>query len=143
MGIGPRIVGHAHLLQNRRYAVLGLSLIGQAKADIIGNRHMRKQGVILENQTQIAIFRRDHFPFFRNGDAIQQDMPRRYRFQACGNSQRRGLATPRWAQQANHLTRMHSEVQPQNRRRVAIRMTDIPQFNNGRQRVFDVMHRDH
>ena len=143
MGISRRIVGHANLFQNGHNSVFGLGLIRQAKANILGNRHMRKQGVILENQTQIAVFRRDHFPLLRNRDAIQQDMSRRHGFQTCGNSKRRCLATTRRPQQAHNLTRMHLQVQPQNRRRDAIRMTDIPQFNNGWQRVFDVLHRDH
>ena len=80
----------------------------QAKADVVGNAHVRKQRIVLEHHADVALFHRDMFNrCFADTDraAIGEDEP-------GDGPQQGGLATSRWAQQRKEtaIGEIHGDV---------------------------------
>jgi hypothetical protein len=76
---------HADLSQHLNGAVttLGLGLVENAEGDIVQDVEMRKQGVVLEEEPNISIFRRHMDPLATYQLAIEQNPPFYRLLQAC------------------------------------------------------------
>jgi hypothetical protein len=87
-------VGHA-LADPRLRRMARLEPVG----DVLGDRHMRKERVVLEHDADAAAMRRQMV----HGLAVEEDAARALRHEARDDAQKRGLAAARGAQQRDEL----------------------------------------
>ena len=84
----------------------------QPQGDVALDGHVRPQGVALEDQAEIAIFRRyQHALFTREDQPIGQvDFPTIGLFEAGDKTKRGGLAAARGAENREKIPWLHQEV---------------------------------
>ena len=77
-----------------------------AEGDVVGDRHVREQGVVLEDRVHVAPVGRDL------GDvlALEADLPRRRLLEAGDHAQGGGLATARRPEQGEELAALDGDV---------------------------------
>ena len=119
--VAPRQVAHFHHIQNLSYAALyfiaGEFAECQPKADIFRHRHIRPNGIGLENHGHAAPFRRQHGTGGGKHLAIDRNHPR-IGFNKAGNhAQRCGLAAAGRAEQRQEfpfferqINRVHNNI---------------------------------
>ncbi len=86
--------------------LVGDALPAQPEGDVVEDREVGKEGVVLEHRVDVPLVRR------QPGDvlALQLDGSRRGLLEAADHPEGRGLAAPRWAEEAEELTVHDLEV---------------------------------
>ena len=83
----------------------------QAEADILADRHVRPDGVALEDHRHAAPLRRHDGVGGGEGVAVDLDRARRRRHEAGDHAQGRGLAAARGAEQGDELALLQRQVE--------------------------------
>ena len=106
-GEGP----HLHHVERARDLGLALGLAHPAhlerKGEILGHRHVRKEGVVLEHHPDAALVRRHEV----DRAAVEADLAVRRRLEACEHHQAGGLARARRPEHGQELALRNREVQ--------------------------------
>ncbi len=90
-----------------RGLVLVDTLLPEPVRDVLGNRHVREEGVVLEDRVHVPLVRW-HALHVRTGDA---DVPLVGLLEAGQHPQRRRLAAPTRPEQGQELARLHLQAQ--------------------------------
>jgi hypothetical protein len=80
--------------------------IPQRKADILAHRHVREEGVVLEDEADVAALRRQAF----HGLALEQDAPPRRLLEAAEHHQRRRLAGAGRPEHGEEFAAPHGQI---------------------------------
>ncbi len=129
MGQLHQIKGTIDLFPDVRFGHLA---IFQAKGDIVVNRFVRKQGVVLKHQSQIAFVDRQGIDPF----ATDQQIAFGNVGQPGNHAKCRGLAAARWTQKGHEAVVRHGQIHALHGGKFAVTLDDILQFD----RIFDVSH---
>jgi hypothetical protein len=91
-------------------AALAARHAAEAEGDVLRHRQVREQGVVLEHETDPALFGRDFAARFGEHGAVQFDAAGLQGFQAGDEAEQGGLAVAGGAQEAQDLARPRLEV---------------------------------
>src|SRR3989442_7310713 len=101
--------------------------VPETEGDVVAHRHVRKDGVVLEHETDVAAMR-GHVVDTPAGD---QHLAAVLARESRNRAQQRGLATTRWSQQREELARRDVEVDIVERLHGRVALADMPQFDPG------------
>ena len=88
----------------------------QAEGDVLGHAHVRKNRVVLEHDSDIALLGRT----VDDVVAVDQDLPLVRRDEASDHPQGRGFAAARWAEEGEELAGRDLEADPRHRDGAAV-----------------------
>ena len=112
-----------------RDGFLGNAARLQGKGEILGDGHVRKQRVVLEDHADVALVRLD----LLDGTALQPDLAAGGALKARQHLQAGGLAGPGGAQQGDELAPGDVYVEVRDRERFAVvTFVNLLEFNEGR-----------
>ena len=127
----PAVHQHVHMHQLRDFLRpldalrLGDLLRLQGEADVAHHRHVRVERVILENQADAALFRRQ----LRHVLIVKVDLAAGHREDAGEHVQQRALAAARRAQQGNQLSILQRRAEFADRRHIGKALCDMIEYN--------------
>ena len=115
-------------------ARLGGGQVLQPEHDVLQDRHVREQGVVLEHQADAPPLGLEEGPRPADLAPIHQHPAGGRRLDPCGDAQQRGLSAARMAEQADDLARLDGQRDAVERAQAAIDLNDVLEGELGRDR---------
>ena len=115
-------------------ARLGGGQVLQPEHDVLQDRHVREQGVVLEHQADAPPLGLEEGPRPADLAPVHQHPAGGRRLDPCGDAQQRGLSAARMAEQADDLARLDGQRDAVERAQAVIDLNEVLEGELGRDR---------